>query len=478
MANDFLRIIRSCVFSLDWRRCLFLLAMVTTFPVSLTPLDLRAQPAQPLTRTEKTWTLTDKDRIQGLIAQGQAQQALAELLLFGSSPYGQVEFDYLLGVAALEAGQYSLALESLERVVLMNPQHAGAWLDLAMVHYRMKDYEAAKLLTEHVENHFKPNQQLKAQLQLLRKQLIWAPYTKDWYMELSSHIGYVKNANSGLNDLNFSLTPVGGLPIRVQVDGTQSPRSDTALLIRANAYRLINHGAQSYSEVLLSLGTRQYATEKEYGMSDLSAMWLYTQAWKGMEWQLGPSLREIMVGDSSIGEIYGAQASLWQGWNECRLAPRIELEHRQYRESGYYDSLTPWLGAVARCEKTTLTYGFSVRTGMDQAKADRPGGDTLKTEYAVYGRYRINPNWTFDLSVAYSDYKDQDSYSSLIANGANRKIDRWLGRMGVEWHAKDWGYKNLYVNTYFDSYKEKSNIVFSNTKDKQLFVGLRYVLGH
>lgn len=439
-------------------------------------VGVKAQSTEPSAASSQVWTLTDKERIQRLITQGQAQQALSELLLFGSNPYGQAEFDYLLGVAALEAGQYSLALESLERVVLVHPQHAGAWLDLALVHYRLEDYEAARLMMRHVQEHFSPTPALTIQLTRLQRQLRWAPYTKDWLVELSAHMGYVRNANAGLNNLNFTLTPLGGLPISVKADERQSPRSDAAMLFRANAYRLVTHQGGAYSEWVLSAGARQYKTEGQYDVADLGAMWLYSQPWKGWEWQAGPSVREIVVGGRSIGEIYGVQTSLWNNWMGCRVAPRAEIEYRQYRESGYYSNWIPWLGGVMRCDRSTYMYGMSARMGLDQTQENRPGGNTQKMDWMVFGKYHISPSWSVDASLGYSKYKDKETYSQLVANGAARSIDRWVGRVGVDWQAKAWGYKNMYVSAYYDYYKDKSNIVFSNIQDKQLFIGLKYLI--
>ncbi len=44
------------------------------------------------------------------------------------------EYDYLVGVAALEAGLNNEAILALERSVLMQPNFAGAWLDLSIAY--------------------------------------------------------------------------------------------------------------------------------------------------------------------------------------------------------------------------------------------------------------------------------------------------------------------------------------------------------
>ena len=50
---------------------------------------------------------------------------------------------YQLGLAALAAGQSDLARQAFERVVVLRPGFAGAWLDLALATARSGDTAAA-----------------------------------------------------------------------------------------------------------------------------------------------------------------------------------------------------------------------------------------------------------------------------------------------------------------------------------------------
>ncbi|NDF71133.1 MAG: hypothetical protein EB131_08380, partial [Betaproteobacteria bacterium] len=65
-----------------------------------------------------------------LIAAGQSAAAVDLLLPLEPQLAGTAEYDYLLGLAALQSGQFTLAISALERVTLVQPRHAGAWLDL------------------------------------------------------------------------------------------------------------------------------------------------------------------------------------------------------------------------------------------------------------------------------------------------------------------------------------------------------------
>ena len=89
-----------------------------TFDVSITAVD-RAL----LTRAES------------LIAAGQAESAFAALEARETDLAGNPYFDYLLGVAALDAGHVSEAIFSLRRSVAVAPGYAGARMELARAYF-------------------------------------------------------------------------------------------------------------------------------------------------------------------------------------------------------------------------------------------------------------------------------------------------------------------------------------------------------
>lgn len=68
--------------------------------------------------------------------------ALLEPLEFERS--GEVRFDYLLGIAALDSGKPDKATLAFERVLAVDPNFAGARLDMARAYYQLGDLPRAK----------------------------------------------------------------------------------------------------------------------------------------------------------------------------------------------------------------------------------------------------------------------------------------------------------------------------------------------
>ena len=84
------------------------------------------------------------ERARSLLAAGNAKQAYAELAPLQDKLTGQPEYDYLLGVAALDSGKIDEAIVAFERVIALMPNHAGAQMDLARAYYAAGSFDLAE----------------------------------------------------------------------------------------------------------------------------------------------------------------------------------------------------------------------------------------------------------------------------------------------------------------------------------------------
>ena len=79
-----------------------------------------------------------------LIKRGKSADAYTLLEPLEFERAGEVRFDYLLGVAALDSGKPGKATLAFERVLAVNPDFAGARLDMARAYYQLGDLLRAK----------------------------------------------------------------------------------------------------------------------------------------------------------------------------------------------------------------------------------------------------------------------------------------------------------------------------------------------
>jgi tetratricopeptide (TPR) repeat protein len=84
------------------------------------------------------------EKARALIASGNAREAFAELSRLQGQLGGTPEFDYLLGVAALDSGRNDEAIIAFERVLALMPNHAGAQMDLARAYYASGSIDLAE----------------------------------------------------------------------------------------------------------------------------------------------------------------------------------------------------------------------------------------------------------------------------------------------------------------------------------------------
>ena len=112
-----------------------------------------------------TTDLEEVARAEALIKQGKAAEAYKLLEPFEFEYAGDIDFDYWLGIAALESGQPGKATLALERALTVNPDFLGARLDLARAYFALGDVERAR--TE-FENLLKLNPPAAAKLTIER----------------------------------------------------------------------------------------------------------------------------------------------------------------------------------------------------------------------------------------------------------------------------------------------------------------------
>lgn len=84
------------------------------------------------------------ERAKAALAAGNAKQAFSELEPLQDRLAGQPEYDYLLGVAALDSGRIDEAIIAFERVLALIPNHAGAQMDIARAYYAAGSYDLAE----------------------------------------------------------------------------------------------------------------------------------------------------------------------------------------------------------------------------------------------------------------------------------------------------------------------------------------------
>jgi tetratricopeptide (TPR) repeat protein len=167
------------------------------------------------------------DQAKGLLEQGRAKEAYQLLLPRESERAGEVEFDYLLGIAANDAGEHERAVFALERVLALQPRHHLARAEIARAYLALGEREAARRELETVRSQSIP-EEAKASIERLLAAIRAAETTRiEGYLELG--FGYDSNVNAATSSTQVALPGLGGIIATLDSSATRRGDAVTAL---------------------------------------------------------------------------------------------------------------------------------------------------------------------------------------------------------------------------------------------------------
>lgn len=440
------------------------------------PLAAVSAHAAAATRHTDVTVLEDLQALtRVMISQGRAAAALELLADFETDNVGNPDFDYLLGVTALAADRNAVAVHALERVILVQPSHAGAFLDLAIAHYRLGEMDSADVMLAHVESQLDPPPALRAEIAETRARISRTKLTRQWRAEVGAALGYTSNANYGLAVSSLQLT-LNDAPVTLLLDPSYRPRHDSFAEARAAVTRTDELQGGVQRELGFNGRFRGYASENGQDQVDgvVTGIWRMPARWSGIEGAsliTAGSLRHLSFGANGV-TIGQFGAGLRMPAAACQLTGRVDYEHRAYGEASAYDAAIPWMAAGAECKRGAWQYGGLERFGWDMAVNDRPGGDTLRAETLIYARWQARPDLQLGATLLYAYAHDSDSYSAILAGGDRRRVDRFGQKLEAIWvPGKDprspWA---MFVE--FENIRDRSNIGLSSLDVTQFQIGL------
>lgn len=394
---------------------------------------------------------------------------LAEEPLLGGEP----EFDYRLGLAALRAGRPDVALWALERVVLRQPEHAGAWIDLAVAHRRLGDAQSARTILQHVQATFDPPPGLRGQLEEALRDLQRMSRQDGWQLDAGVQAGYVENANAGLTTSSINLTP-GAVQVPVELEPERRARSDAVMQYRAGAYRNFRGPGGSSTEVFAALRSRQFDTESDFDFTDVGAGVLHGRpVFGGISVFAGLSLRHLRLGSSALANFRMVQGGVKAAAGACNFTARLEYEQRDYVANGFAPALIPWVGGGVDCAPGWVEAGISVRTGLDSPQAARAGGDTRRNELTAYARRGLIWGWSGEATLFLAKNQDREGFSGLLENGARRAVERTGYRFTLS-RPIGGPQSPWLLQMDYESAQDRSNLELFQLEDQVFLLGFRH----
>ncbi len=435
------------------------------------------QPAPTAAHSSSGFIETLRTQAQTLVDAGRAEVAFDLVASHESAHIGDPDYDYLLGTIALAAGRHAAAVHALERVVLVQPSYAGAWLDLAIAHFRLGELDTADEILAHVEKQFDPPPALRTDIASVRRSIASARRWRGWQTELGAFGGHTSNANYGLAVSALSLS-LDGMPATLLLDPSYRPRADGFGEVRASLSRRFELDAGRQADTSATLRHRRHGRENEQDQWDVAASgtWRRPFAWRGIEGATlfaGGQVRDLRIDQRGVS-LLQASGGLRVPAGRCSLSGRLDAERRLFAAASEYDALIPWVGAGAECGIGEVQWGGQLRLGNDLAVNARPGGDTRRVEALGYARWQARPGLQLGAVLLLAASRDELGYSPLLADGQRRWVQRLATKLEAVWVPGADPRSPWAVVIEMESIRDRSNIGLSTLNIHQILTGLNY----
>lgn len=192
--------------------------------------------------------LTDRARL--LLQQKNPQAAYELLAPLESRRAGEVEFDYLLGISALDSGHREQAVFALERVLSVNPNYAEARAEIARAYFEMGEKENAKREFENVRN-TNPPEAVKQTIDRYLSALEVGPGRRlNGFVEIG--FGHDSNVNSATAQSEIAIPAFSGSPVTV------GPRESDNFLTAAGGLNYVHPFSPEWAVVAGATARGQY----------------------------------------------------------------------------------------------------------------------------------------------------------------------------------------------------------------------------
>lgn len=378
--------------------------------------------------------MTLLDALQG------ARAILAVILLLGGAgaTFGQAiepppeDALYQQALQWLDEGQDEEARKALQLLLQLQPELAGAWLDLAMLDCREGRAAQAELLFSTIENRFHPPPALLDVISQLRARGCQGEAGRGvtrWRLGR----GHDSNANQGVSNLNFTMAS-GVSAVTLVLTPDYAPKADAFTAFSAEfSHELAPGGLSGFGQVQ----ARQYDVLSRF---DVASVLLGAE----QPWQLGTwGLRGVAtLGLTTVGSaVYQRQAQLQlqataplalpTGWE---LVGQASLTGVAYPGLSGFDSKVWETRGVMVYKAGSVLAQASVGLALDRGGAQRPGNDRSGVVVGIFGRWPlgrfVGKEVMGELAGNYQGWEGRGAYSPGFID-ERRRQETWLLRAAV-----------------------------------------------
>ncbi|MDP2001263.1 MAG: tetratricopeptide repeat protein [Rhodoferax sp.] len=377
---------------------------------------------------------------------------------------------YQTATRLMEEARFNEARAVLERLLQLQPEHAGAWLDLAVLQCNAGRGQVAESLFTTIEQRFTPPPALQDVINQLRSRGCDSPAPAGM---ARLQVGRVhdSNVNQGAISPFFNVGSGSNL-VTLVLAPEYAPRSDTGTAVSGEFSRTLPGGTLGFAQ----FQARQYDRLPQYNLNSVAL---------GAEhpWQLG-SWTVRANGSAGLttlgGSVYQRQLQLqlqataplglpkgWElgasgGWTGVSYPTLTGFDSRLWESRGLL---------VYRSDDAFLQ--ASVGYALDRGDAQRPGNDRSGAVLSLTGRRRLAGALVGELGWSYQSWHGQQAYSPGLIDERRRQHTQIL-RAAVTMPLS----RQQAVHVELRAVRNRENISIFEFQGKQLQVNWEWSLPH
>jgi len=370
------------------------------------------------------------DNAAALLQQKNPQSAYRLLEKYEDDYAGWWEYDYLLGVAALESGKSNLAIFALQRSLAMNPNLMGAHVDLGRAYFEVNELVPAKAEFETVLKN-KPIKKVENiannYLRLIENKSSPVRFHSKYFLETVG--GYDSNANSATEAKTFN-------GFTLSSENVKTPSTYVSLKVAASMFMKMNKKNSFNLSANLSQRENQNIDNVNFINSNANIAWNYRHRYA--EQTIGAQFSKTDVAENF--QTYATTANFGLKFRliiDAYLQLNGSFTNLTFSESqSEKDSIQTMFGvSMSKSSKKinipsvnlALFAGENIPRGNQKTNGKNITGGRVGLQQRIKRRIPILAN--LSSAVLYSTYKEQqfdkDRADVLVDLSLNASIRPW-----------------------------------------------------
>ena len=384
------------------------------------------------------------------------------------------EFFALHGAAQLNSGLVAESVESLERSLLLDPNNGAAQIDYGQALFQQGQLFMALEINQRLLAREDLPESLAPSLQDRQDQ--WKSLTRQKSFQLDTLAGYDNNLNGAPDPDQVTLT-LSGENIPLTLNSDFSPVGGAYVNLRLGGrYRAL---APSHQHNWAAEVRARTSEDADSNLVQLTSRYGFVKPSQSHSWQVNGGISHLNFGGKALFTGFETSARYAVSSNKvCRPFYDLALQYQLYQEQDFLNGLESRASAGLNCplgERFVGNQRLSVEIGLlnNQAtRAARLGGNRMGWQFRADWQIQA-AGGVIRALVNHTQLNDNEGYSPLLANNAERELDRSYVLLQYRRTISPLGDNaSLLVNFYRQT--QNSNIEFFRTDNTSAEIGLSW----